>query len=651
MAIPFLHYFQRSKAAKVAAPAALAPALPAVEKPAGERLSKTVMPNATRTMMPQISPRNGDEPSAAIAPASAAPRTVSFAPVSMGSDSPPAHSLPPALALALEPRMDRVISLPLSDLTPHIPEGYLRAPDEVDGSQRVFLKAAEVEKGMSSGRPTVSLATIHQQVPQIFLREVTAADATQVALPFAKVLGEFANLQVRSDQMRPNSVPQVETPFLKVTLEDDVRFGTKTESFETGDFPPVQLHPPTAQSFANAEPEPAAPIPLPRAAAPIEKSGAAPARIPFKLSTNGTDAPTPECVPASAGPSVPSSFPAAPAPIRVPFKIVPATAPESPAEEPPLVKAEPWLTAASLGLAPTPPVVKSPGTSSGGVKIQLGLKAILQSLPPFQLTGDTGSVPDDVRLEFPFAVVAPQLVTGRVSVTPEVFAAAIPPGFSGLFDASNAADVLLPLQEILKNLPAASLPMRDDQVEQEVGVNFATPFSAKAEEDAKRFQVAGTVARPIAVAAELPELPTKENPPTADSPLRTPLQVALDTDDKLDAKTVVAHVNRMAGVKATAIMFADGLSLAGTLPAEFEADALCAMAPSLLQRVENHMTETKLGALRGMTLACSKAAVSFFMHDNLCLAALHSNGEISTEVRERLGRVVHELSRKYSHPV
>ena len=49
-------------------------------------------------------------------------------------------------------------------------------------------------------------------------------------------------------------------------------------------------------------------------------------------------------------------------------------------------------------------------------------------------------------------------------------------------------DVALPLQEVLKNLPATSLRMRDDQEEQDAGANFATPFSAKAEEDAKRFK-------------------------------------------------------------------------------------------------------------------------------------------------------------------
>jgi len=73
------------------------------------------------------------------------------------------------------------------------------------------------------------------------------------------------------------------------------------------------------------------------------------------------------------------------------------------------------------------------------------------------------------------------------------------------------------------------------------------------------------------------------------------------------------------------------------------------MAPSLMQRLENHMVETKLGELRGMTLTCLKGAVTFFMHENLCLAALHSGGDLTTEVREKLSRIVQELSRKYTH--
>jgi hypothetical protein len=39
------------------------------------------------------------------------------------------------------------------------------------------------------------------------------------------------------------------------------------------------------------------------------------------------------------------------------------------------------------------------------------------------------------------------------------------------------------------------------------------------------------------------------------------------------------------------------------------------------------------------------------MHENLCLAALHADLDLPSETRERLSRIVHELSRKYSHPV
>ena len=463
------------------------------------------------------------------------------------------------------------------------------------------------------------------------------------SFPFKKVLEQFASLQVRSDQERHQAVPQVETPFLKVTLEDNSRFGTTIEAVETADLPPVRVEPATAEAFAAAEPEAAGNgfVQHPTS----EDTSATPTRIPFKLSPNGTGGPAPESVPASSGPSVPTSFPSAPAPTRIPFKM---TAPSDDLR----TKDEPWLTAESLAASAETPV--APATESKPeVKITLALKPILQGLPPFQLGGDPGSVPAEAQIELPFSLIEPQLAAGRITVTPEVFAAGLPAEYRSLFKAGEAADVMLPLHEVLKNLPAASLRMRDDQEEQEAGANFATPFSAKAEEDAKRFNIAGTaVAKPIVT----PVAPVEEAQAGAapvrkpfDPLPRNPLQVALETDEKLDAKGVVAHVNKLAGVKACALMFGDGLSLAGSLPAEYETDGLCAMAPSLMQRIENHMVETKLGALRGMTLSCAKGAVTFFMHENLCLAALHSGGDLAAEVREKLSRIVHELSRKYSH--
>jgi predicted regulator of Ras-like GTPase activity (Roadblock/LC7/MglB family) len=657
MTIPFLSFFKKvkdqalaRKESLVAAPKPVAP----LEKPSSERFSKTVMPNATRTLPPQdpfemaarSSSMGGQMPGAsAVASAPSAQRTIAFRATTPAAARQ--RDLPPAVALALEPRVERVISLDLADIAAQIPADYIKPIESIDGTRRILLKASEVERGMATGKPAVSLATIYQQVPEIFLRSIASADEAQVQLPFEKVLAQFTSLQVRSDQERHQAVPQVETPFLKVTLEDNSRFGTTIEAVETADLPPVRVEPPTAEAFAAAEPEAAGNGFVQHR--PSEDTSATPTRIPFKLSPNGTGGPAPERVPASSGPSVPTSFPAAPPPTRIPFKMTP------PSDDLRL-EAEPWLTAESLPASAETPVASAP-ESKVEVKITLPLKPILQGLAPFQLSGDPGSVPAEAQIDLPFSLIEPQLAAGRITITPEILAAGLPPEYRSLLKAGEAAEVTLPLHEVLKNLPTASLRMRDDQEEQEAGANFATPFSAKAEEDAKRFNIAGSaVAKPIATPIATPVAPV-EAPSVDPAPVRkpfdplprNPLQVALDTDEKLDAKGVVVHVNKFAGVKACALMFGDGLSLAGSLPAEYETDGLCAMAPSLMQRIENHMVETKLGALRGMTLSCVKGAVTFFMHENLCLAALHSGGDLTGEVREKLSRIVHELSRKYTH--
>ena len=132
-------------------------------------------------------------------------------------------------------------------------------------------------------------------------------------------------------------------------------------------------------------------------------------------------------------------------------------------------------------------------------KISLPLKPILQSLPPFQLTGDIAGVSDDARVELPFSLVEPQLMTGRVTLQPDEFALALPEEYRGLFSTKDiATPVALPLQDVLRNLPTASLRIREDQESEEKGANFATPFSAKAEEDAKRFSGTAKSAAPKA---------------------------------------------------------------------------------------------------------------------------------------------------------
>ncbi|HYY13050.1 MAG TPA: hypothetical protein VE758_01305, partial [Chthoniobacterales bacterium] len=82
-------------------------------------------------------------------------------------------------------------------------------------------------------------------------------------------------------------------------------------------------------------------------------------------------------------------------------------------------------------------------------------------------------------------------------------------------------------------------------------------------------------------------------------------------------------------------------------PAELGADGLCAVAASLLQKIDNHLHEPKIGALVGMTLHAAKS-ITFLRRDNIVLAALHSGDDLPNGTREKLVTLVEKLSRTYA---
>jgi predicted regulator of Ras-like GTPase activity (Roadblock/LC7/MglB family) len=309
--------------------------------------------------------------------------------------------------------------------------------------------------------------------------------------------------------------------------------------------------------------------------------------------------------------------------------------------------------------------------SSKGSRIRLPLRNLLRGIPSFQLSGPTDEVPEATMIEFPFSIVEPQLALGRIAVSPAQFHGAIPAEFRNRFKIEDSATpISLPLQEVLQNLPNEALQIRGDQQEIEVLELIETPFSQKATEDATRMKVpTGPVVRPaVSFAEPEPEpaaAPAKKAPvaavpkvkavaaaikaPSAATPEgRTALQKMLETDEALDAKAVVARASSLPGVSACAIVFSDGLSLAGNIPADYEADALCAIAPAIVKRIGEQMLGANLGSLTAVTLFCAKTPVSFFAHGNICLAALHSAGEIAAETRSRLGGIAQELARMYA---
>ncbi|HEY1583958.1 MAG TPA: hypothetical protein VGF73_12760 [Chthoniobacterales bacterium] len=662
MNLPFLRFFKKDSA-----PATEVEAAPrrivAIEKPASERLGKTVMPNSSRVI--------GSEPvrNFSVPPSSSAGHAIAPPPVPVTAPTPVAPrkiSLGANVgeaAIRIADAGERTIALQLADLIPHIPEGKL-APVQIDPHHRVLFNASEMERGMAIGRPTVPLRAIYQQVPEFFTAEIDQADKTEVTLPFGKVLEQFASLQVRPDQVSEETVPVVDTPFLKAAIEDGERLGVSVEpepkarfeapsaTTETASVIPKKISPPMPSPAL--EPKPVKPIGLsipsaetsgnaPTAPAPIrlEVPTTRPPLVP-KISPNGTGAPASERVPASSGPSVPTPLPspfAPPPAARVSFKVTP---PSNDLRE---------LFAPKAPAAISPASTSTSSPANDGPRVRLPLRNVLRGIPPFQISGPVEEVPESVEIEFPFSIVEPQLSLGKISVSPAQFTAALPEEFRSRFQLEDREmPVALPLQDVLARLPNESIQLRGDQEEAEVAHNFETPFSQKAAEDAARFQPpAAPIARkaePIASnLAESAPAPIKIAFPTG--PEAKPIAKA---EEKSDPKLIVARASTLPGVSSCAVVFSDGLSLAGNIAAEHGLEPLCAMAPSIMKRIGDQLAASDLGSVNSVTLSCANTSISFFAEGNICLAALHTAGELTSETRLGLHATTQELARNYTQP-
>jgi hypothetical protein len=198
--------------------------------------------------------------------------------------------------------------------------------------------------------------------------------------------------------------------------------------------------------------------------------------------------------------------------------------------------------------------------------------------------------------------------------------------------------VILPLEEVLKNLPATVLKLREDQEQLQLDSEFETPFSMKAKEDAERFA------------------PAKANREAAEEKTTAPAAVESKPEEAkqaevVDPKKIIEEALGLAGVAACIAMFSDGLTLAGDLPEELEAGGLCAIAPSFLARMDEHMRASKLGELVTLTVhSAAEKGMSFFAKGNICLVAVHAADALTSDTRGKLAQLARKLSANYAKP-
>ena len=806
--------------------------------------------------------------------------------VSMGAGFPaPAAPVAP-LQPAFKPvAPDVTVSLEIGDFLDRLPTNFLKG-DPVDRQQKVAFEASELYSDLSKGRASVPASVIYRRCPEIFSRPVSDTEDVEVALPLQKLVEQMGMaLSTRTDQVEEENVGEIETPFLKVAMEDNAQLptaagttagairppapaafrpGQQAPAAETdeeeppvrphrpgqistispvkapADLPPVPVAPPTAASTGpimngkrppstvrasvaggkirlsgpavinrvTAVPNKNAKTPSPgddlgTHSQPISLPGQAPSpshqvskktqRIqipPISLKAGPTASPRPGAV---TPPSAPGTPPAghgteavaglrtgntAEAPAPVTFRTSPPPAParpvpstfspsRTPAFPPPSFPAAP--PAAAVPAAPVP-------AQADHRKIELGLAAVLRGVPAAMLAVEPSSVPDDVRVSLPFGLIEPQLSLGRVTVGRDIFVAALPESHRGVFAGDDAtSEIPIPLQEVFQNLPSNALTRREDQITEELGNLYPTPFSQKAEEDAQRFATSAAapgvapapepemeaarvpvmddappvVETPAAPTTELErdipldlvESATSESPiaaapadapveahgtsegndaswekaseslppalpefsaiepfaqgsdstvpehfvspaaalPTTElviPPLSTPraetvpevaapaveksapagtparafdsvLQTLFMTEEELDAKTIVKLVCHLPSVTGCAVMFEDGLRLAGNFP-DGDSQGFSAMAAPFFKRAARFVSELELGGLQTFTLHTENGLYSFLMHDNICVSVRHTGRGFLPGVREKLEVVTRELARIYA---
>lgn len=178
-----------------------------------------------------------------------------------------------------------------------------------------------------------------------------------------------------------------------------------------------------------------------------------------------------------------------------------------------------------------PPLAKKEPPVAKDQLIEMSLAAVLRGFPSTALVVEPTSVPDSARISLPFGLIEPQLSNGRVTIPLPVFRDALPSAFSHVLDGDcDLTEAPIPLQEVFQNLPANAISQRDDQIIEEARNTFPTPFSQKAEEDARRFgtppptvaavAVEPTVEAPVIAPPEEAPAPVEE-PPVAPAPAET----------------------------------------------------------------------------------------------------------------------------------
>jgi hypothetical protein len=290
-------------------------------------------------------------------------------------------------------------------------------------------------------------------------------------------------------------------------------------------------------------------------------------------------------------------------------------------------------------------------------EITIRLEPVLSEFPPELETPSIRSlIGTQAEIALPLGLIQSQLAHGRVIVPAEIFCRALPIDLKSYFATiDSAAEIPIPLREIFSQIPAEAIKLREDQETDGPEETIPTPFTAQAEEDAKRFsEIPAIAALP---ADEAPQLKDEAPQPKVEAPQPKvePPRIAVEsdsirlqslfmTDEPLDLTKTIQKVAELPGLRACILSTTDGLKLAGGLENPDQEKAISAFLPELFQQTQSNLKGLGAGALETITLCYRLHQLSSFVQGELCLTVFHDNRPFKPGVREKIQAVISELS-------
>ena len=305
--------------------------------------------------------------------------------------------------------------------------------------------------------------------------------------------------------------------------------------------------------------------------------------------------------------------------------------------------------------------------------VRVALGPIIKNLPPELQPAEPNALANKpgATVELPLELINSQLANGRVTIPFSTLLKSLPEEVKRHFpQADTAAEVAIPVKEILQDYPQDLLRPRADQEPEEALPVIPTPFTGPAKEDTERFDHVPEATEPEKITSDSHQLELNEHPAkpsqapqpvsqeapvaeekrdTAEAPVSeqktttepkpepdfSALQSVFLTDEPLDLNKVVQKVGEFPGINSALFFAADG-SLEGEPEKLGLTQSAVQLLSSLTHEVGQRVENLGFGQIETVTLGWKRELVCVFARGESGFVVRHEKRPFKPGVREKI---------------